>query len=150
MINRIFSAAAITLLITFGCQTTKPTPLLDTQTKQNAFALTEIILTEYSRGVQNVYTFLPGKVQTVINSKSSNRTLSSASWNAIEQDFIKLNASKIQTFESEGTLRYSDAALASKIIFKGKNTEYTSAEFDAGNPPTELASIYKKLRLAAK
>jgi len=61
-----------------------------------------------------------------------------------------LDLTKISTYESSTTRRFSDGALASSITVTANGNTYNSAGFDAGIPPKELEGLYILLKGKSK
>lgn len=62
----------------------------------------------------------------------------------------KLNLNEIKDLKAPSKNSATDRALTAKIVFKVKDIEYTSSNFDAGNPPKELKKIEDLLYSLAK
>ncbi|WP_220180789.1 hypothetical protein [Chryseobacterium chendengshani] len=72
--------------------------------------------------------------------------MTSIEWENIIKETNILDLSKISSYESLTTGRYSDRALASKIIITSGSNTYESSTFDEGIPPKELDALYRLLK----
>ncbi|KIC64602.1 hypothetical protein [Chryseobacterium taiwanense] len=106
----------------------------------------KIELKEQTRGTNRSFTFNSEYLITVLNENTSNSKVSSSDWENIEKQINLIELSKISSFTAPTTGHYSDQALASTIIVTSNGKTYQSVSFDAGNPPKELAHLYKILQ----
>lgn len=113
-------------------------------TKNNS-SLLKIELKEQTRGTNRLITFTPNLKITSLNGDITTSSLSTDEWRKITEQVSLIELSKVDTFSSSTTDRYSDKALASTITFFVDGKEYTSSTFDAGAPPKELKSLYDLL-----
>lgn len=105
----------------------------------------KIELKEQTRGTNRLITFTPNSKITSLNGDITTSSLSTDEWRKITEQVSLIELSKVDTFSSSTTDRYSDKALASTITFFVDGKEYTSSTFDAGAPPKELKSLYDLL-----
>lgn len=112
---------------------------------KNNFSLLKIELKEQTRGTNRVITFTPNSKKTSLNGDIITSSLSTDEWRNITEQVSLIELSKVNSFSSPTTDRYSDNALASTITFFVDGKEYTSSTFDAGTPPKELENLYKAL-----
>lgn len=103
-------------------------------------------ITERTRGTNRIITFIPDSKIISINGNITTTPLSSDEWKNITESANSIELSKISSFSSPTTDRYSDKALSSTITIFTNGKEYTSSVFDAGKPPKELDTLYKKLQ----
>ena len=106
----------------------------------------KIELTEQTRGTNRVFTFIPNSKMISTNGNVITSPLSVSDWESITKEVSSIDLLNMSNLPSPTTDRYSDAALASKIIITFKNKTYQSSEFDANRPPAELENLYKKLK----
>lgn len=112
---------------------------------KNNSSLLKIELKEQTRGTNRLITFTPNSKITSLNGDTTTSSLSTDEWRKITEQVSLIELSKVDTFSSPTTDRYSDKALASTITFFVKEKEYVSSSFDAGAPPKELKSLYDLL-----
>lgn len=103
-------------------------------------------ITERTRGTNRIITFTPDSKIISTNGNITTTPLSSDEWKNITESAHSIELSKIASFSSPTTDRYSDKALASTMTIFTNGKEYTSSVFDAGKPPKELETLYKKLQ----
>jgi len=106
----------------------------------------KIIIIEKTRGTNRSITFDTGSIITSLNENISKSELSSSEWEDIVKQASLIDLSKIASYESPTTGRFSDSALASTIIITSNGKTYQSASFDAGIPPKELEGLYRLLK----
>lgn len=120
------------------------------ETKQAANNISQKIekieLTELTRGTHRNSIFTSKYKITVLNGDSTKNVMNPAEWGKISKQANALDLSKISDLKSPTTGSYSDQALASNFIITSKGQTYTSATFDAGNPPKELEALYYTIR----
>ncbi len=113
---------------------------------QKTNEISKIELKEQTRGTNRSVTFNYGSIITSLNENISKSELSMLEWENIAKQASLINLSKISTYESPTTGRFSDRALASKIIITYGSKTYESSSFDEGIPPKELEGLYKLLK----
>lgn len=113
---------------------------------QKTNQIDKIELKEQTRGTNRSVTFNAGSVMTSLNENISQSDLSSSEWENIVKQAGLIDLSKIASYESSTTGRFSDRALASTIIITSNGKTYHSAAFDAGIPPKELEGLYRLLK----
>lgn len=118
----------------------------NTFTDKSSTETEKISLSERTRGINRVFIFTNGKLETSLNGSSTMKEITQEDWLKISESIEKINLEEISKLESPSTKRYSDAAFASSIGITKNGTEYQSSEFDAGNPPTELKNLYNEIR----
>lgn len=106
----------------------------------------KIELKEQTRGTNRSFTFNSDYLITVLNENTSNSKVFPSDWENIVKQINLIELSKISLFTAPTTGHYSDQALASTIIITSNGKTYQSVSFDAGNPPKELAPLYKILQ----
>lgn len=112
----------------------------------NKQKIDKIELKEQTRGTNRIFTFNSESLITVLNENTSNSKVDSSDWENIEKQINLIELSKFSSFTAPTTGHYSDQVLASTIIITSNEKTYQSVSFDAGNPPKELASLYKILQ----
>lgn len=113
---------------------------------QKTQKIDKIELKEQTRGTNRIITFDSGSIITSLNENITKSELSSADWENIVKQANLIDLSKISTYESPTTGRFSDRALASTIIITSNGSTYQSSTFDAGIPPKELEGLYNVLQ----
>ncbi|UHO37666.1 hypothetical protein H5J24_18750 [Chryseobacterium capnotolerans] len=116
-----------------------------TETSQRK-KIEKIQLTEQTRGSRSTVTFTPTSKTDSFNGEISNSPMSSSEWERILSKAAALDLSKISTYPSPTTGRYSDQAMEATFIITSNGTAYTSASFDSGNPPKELEALYNEIQ----
>ncbi|PJJ68171.1 hypothetical protein [Chryseobacterium geocarposphaerae] len=106
----------------------------------------KIELKEQTRGTNRSFVLNSEYLITVLNENTSKSKVSLSEWENIEKQINLIELSKISSLAAPTTGRYSDQALASTIIVISNGKTYQSSSFDAGNPPKELASLYKAIQ----
>lgn len=114
-----------------------------TQKKQK---IDKIELKEQTRGTNRLFTFDPSSIITSLNDNVTKSELLSSEWENMVKQANLIDLSKIASYESPTTGRFSDKALASTIIITSDGKTYQSASFDAGIPPKELEGLYQLLQ----
>ena len=112
----------------------------------NKQKIDKIELTEQTRGTNRKFTLTPNNLKTSVNNNITDSKITSSEWAAILHENNKLDLSKISTYQSTTTGRFSDRALSSKIIISSEEDLYQSSTFDSGNPPAELKSLYDEIQ----
>ena len=113
----------------------------------NKQEIEKIELTEQTRGTNRKITFTSNNLKTSVNNNNiSDSEITSSEWVAILKETNKLDLSKISTYQSTTTGRFSDRALSSKIIISSEENLYQSSTFDSGNPPAELKNLYNEIQ----
>ena len=64
---------------------------------------------------------------------------------AINEVVFGMNLSKISDLKAPSDKRYSDGAMIASFIITKDKVDYKSSEFDHGNPPKELKTLYELL-----
>lgn len=113
---------------------------------QKKYKIDKVELKEQTRGTNRVIIFKPNTITTSLNENISKSELSSSEWENIVKQASLIDLSKISSYESTTTGRFSDRALASTIIITSNGNNYESASFDAGIPPKELEGLYLLLQ----
>jgi hypothetical protein len=132
------------LILASACSTKKN---ISTQTNNSVDKKIEKIeLTERTRGLNRSFTFSSTTFTTTSNGDSNNSKISLAEWESIEKQAKLLDLSKISSLTAPSTDHHSDRALASTLIITSNGSSHQSSNFDAGNPPKELASLYKAIQ----
>ncbi len=118
----------------------------NSSTYQKTNEIDKIELKEQTRGTNRSITFNYGSIITSLNENISKSEISSSEWENIVKQASLIDLSKIASYESPTTGRFSDRALASTIIITSNGKTYQSASFDAGIPPKELEELYRLLK----
>lgn len=106
----------------------------------------KIELSEQTRGTNRIFTFTPTSKTVSINGESTRSNISLTEWEGLIAETSLISLSGISELESPTTARFTDAALSSTIQVVKDGETYTSSSFDAGRPPKQLESLYKKLQ----
>ncbi|KQM62022.1 hypothetical protein [Chryseobacterium sp. Leaf201] len=138
----------IFLCTTVQCNTQEKIKKTDDHTviTQKKQKISRIELKEQTRGTNRSITFDAGSIITSLNENISKSEISSSEWENIVKQTSLIDLSKIASYESPTTGRFSDRALASTIIITSNGKTYQSASFDAGIPPKELEGLYRLLK----
>ncbi|OVE56958.1 hypothetical protein B0E34_11595 [Chryseobacterium mucoviscidosis] len=119
-------------------------------TSKNITKIEKIELREQTRGTNRLITFTKDVVTTYLNGNTSTSQITTTDWENISKQVNLLDLTKISTYESSTTRRFSDGALASSITVTANGNTYNSAGFDAGIPPKELEGLYILLKGKSK
>lgn len=122
----------------------------DTITNNENNQIEKIELREFTRGTNRVFIYKKDSLITNLNGVNSQSEISKSYWENIIREINLLNLSKIFTYESPTTKRFSDGALSSIITITSGDTTYDSSSFDAGIPPKELEGLYQLLKTSEK
>ncbi|WBV61892.1 hypothetical protein PFY12_07190 [Chryseobacterium camelliae] len=114
------------------------------QTKKQK--LEKIELREQTRGTNKSFTLSSEALTVSLNENITNSKITLSEWENVEKEVNHIDLSKISSFAAPTTGHYSDQALASTILITSNGSTYQSSSFDSGNPPKELASLYKILQ----
>lgn len=106
----------------------------------------KIELTEQTRGFHTIITFTPKSKISSFNGEKKQASMSPSDWERISRQAAAIDLSKISTLEAPTSGRHSDQAMISNLIITSNGTTYTSANFDSGNPPKELKSLYEEFQ----
>jgi hypothetical protein len=106
----------------------------------------KVELKEQTRGSNRIIVFEPTFFNTSLNGNTTKTEISTADWENIVKQANLIDLSKISTYESPTTGRFSDRALSSTIIITSGGKTYESSTFDAGIPPKELEGLYQLLQ----
>lgn len=105
----------------------------------------KILLEEKTRGTQRSITLTPKEKIVVVNSVVTKTKVSESEWKTAQDASQKLNLSDISGLQAPTSKRYSDGALIAILHITAAGKTYSSADFDSGNPPAELAELYQAL-----
>lgn len=135
-------------LIIINCNSQQKTGIhINSSTNnQKLQKIDKIQLQEQTRGTNRIFTFQPTSLQISLNGTDTQQELSTSDWENIVKQAALIDLSKISTYISPTTGRYSDSALSSTVIITAAGKTYESASFDAGIPPKELEGLYILLR----
>lgn len=135
-------------LVNITCISQQKTEKIEnnSSTYQKTTEIDKIELKEQTRGTNRSITFDAGSIITSLNENISKSEISSSEWENIVKQASLIDLSKIASYESPTTGRFSDSALASTIIITSNGKNYQSASFDAGIPPKELEGLYRLLK----
>lgn len=122
----------------------------DTITNNKNDQIGKIELREFTRGTNRVIIYKKDSLITNFNGINSQSEISKSYWENIIRQVNLLNLSKISTYESSTTKRFSDGALSSIITITLGDKTYRSSSFDAGIPPKELEGLYQLLKTSQK
>jgi hypothetical protein len=134
---KIISLLFLTLVLGKNCQSQSNMDL----------STAKIEYTANSRGLYNS-TVVENKTVSVTKTRDGKPVTSSltdAQWNALINEFQKVNLEDIPILEAPTQKRFHDgAAMANlKIIYKGKT--YESQTFDNGFPPEKIKNLVNKV-----
>lgn len=134
---KIISLLFLTLLLGKNCQS---------QSKMD-LSTAKIEYTANSRGLYNS-TVVENKTVSVTKTRDGKPVTSSLTdtqWNALINEFQKVNLEEIPSLKVPTEKRFHDgAAMANlKIIYKGKT--YESQTFDNGFPPEKIKNLVNKI-----
>lgn len=134
-------------LININCTSQKKTEIKNKNSiLKQIQQIEKIQLLEQTRGTNRIFTFQPNSLHISLNGTDTQQELSTADWENIVKQAILVDLSKISTYTSPTTGRYSDSALSSTVIITAAGKTYESSSFDAGIPPKELEGLYVLLR----
>ena len=102
----------------------------------------QVQLIERTRGFSRSIVVTPSSKASNINEEITNTKLSPAEWQAVSQLAGNIDLSKISDLKAPTTGRHSDRAMIASMIITSGGKEYTSSDFDSGNPPKELEALY--------
>ncbi|WP_454045292.1 hypothetical protein [Chryseobacterium sp. Marseille-Q8038] len=102
----------------------------------------QVQLIERTRGFSRSIVVTPSSKASNINEEITNTKLSPAEWQAVSQLAGNIDLSKISDLKAPTTGRHSDRAMIASMIIISGGKEYTSSDFDSGNPPKELEALY--------
>ncbi|WP_340005818.1 hypothetical protein [Chryseobacterium sp. MYb328] len=142
----LMSIILITSTICCANQNKKDNNEIKTTKNDKQKKIEKIQLTEMTRGIHRNSIFTPTFKITVLNGDSTKYTTNPSEWDNISRQVEALDLSKISELQSPTTGRYSDQALSATFLITSGGTTYTSATFDAGNPPKELEALYYTIR----
>jgi hypothetical protein len=134
---KIISLLLLTLVLGKNCQSQSNIDL----------STAKIEYTANSRGLHNS-TVIENKTVSVTKTRDGKPVTSSltdAQWNALINEFQKVNLEDIPSLEAPTQKRFHDgAAMANlKITYKGKT--YESQTFDNGFPPEKIKNLVNKV-----
>jgi len=134
---KIISLLFLTLILGKNCQNQSNTDL----------STAKIEYTANSRGLYNS-TVVENKTVSVTKTRdgeSVSSSLTDVQWNALINEFQKVNLEDIPSLKAPTQKRFHDgAAMANlKIIYKGKT--YESQTFDNGFPPEKIKNLVNKV-----
>ncbi|SIP97510.1 hypothetical protein SAMN05880574_10383 [Chryseobacterium sp. RU37D] len=135
-------------LINLGCvhQLKTENPRNESITLQKSPKIERIEITERTRGTNRSTVYAPFSKITLDNGQKTTENISTAQWKEIAKQAGLINLSKMPSFPSPTTGRFSDRALISTLIITSEGKTYTSSSFDAGIPPKELEGLYILLK----
>ncbi|MEJ5049505.1 hypothetical protein WH221_06670 [Chryseobacterium culicis] len=102
----------------------------------------QVQLIERTRGFSRSIVVTPSSKASNINEEITNTKLSPAEWQAVSKLAGNIDLSKISDLKAPTTGRHSDRAMIASMIITSGGKEYTSSDFDSGNPPKELEALY--------
>lgn len=137
-----------TLLLFFtivigGCSSTSKTAIKEVKHQKN-------IVIDYSAESRGFYNHIEVKNQTMYvqnerNSKPTTITCSNQEWESIQEKINALNLDELMNLEAPSEARFYDGAPIGKFKIIVDGTEYTTPEFDAGNPNEEIAPLINQV-----
>lgn len=122
----------------------------NTLTSKENDQIEKIELREFTRGTNRLIIYKKDSLITDFNGINSQSEISKAYWANIIKQVDLLNLSKISSYKSPTTKRFSDSALSSIITITSGDKTYNSSSFDAGIPPKELEGLYELLKMNQK
>lgn len=102
----------------------------------------QVQLIERTRGFSRSIVVTPSSKASNINEEITNTKLSPAEWQAVSKLAGNIDLSKISDLKAPTTGRHSDRAMIASMIIISGGKEYSSSDFDSGNPPKELEALY--------
>ena len=112
---------------------------------------------EYSastRGYSHVTTIKNQEITIETNSRGSKSTqtgkISAADWKILIAEFQKLKLDNIKDLVAPSDKRATDAAAFGQLKITHQEKEFTSNDFDNGNPPPDIAKFTNKVTEIAK
>lgn len=105
----------------------------------------KIELEEMTRGSRRMIVITPNSKEVEINRKITTLKTTETEWKNLQKLITQLNPDKIESFTPPTNKRFYDGAMAATIRVNIDGTVYSSQTFDAGNPPEQLATLYRKL-----
>ncbi|RST32577.1 hypothetical protein EIZ47_01455 [Chryseobacterium lacus] len=98
-----------------------------------------------TRGSRRMIVITPNFKEVEINRKITTLKTTETEWKNLQKLITQLNPDKIESFTPPTNKRFYDGAMAATIRVNIDGTVYSSQTFDAGNPPEQLATLYRKL-----
>lgn len=117
------------------------TVLMSCTGQESANTFDSIAYKAHTRGTSISITVNNAKAVYNNNKEEKSVDLSEEQINQLNAVIGKLNLSEINALKSPSEERVSDGALIANFVIKKADKEYTSANFDAGNPPEELKQL---------
>ncbi len=146
---KIFRIAIICSVAIFSLQCTaqdkEKAAATNTNAKLTKQTIQKVELEELTRGTNRVLVFTPESKSVTLNGTEGTRNFSAAEWENVVKAVGAIDLAKIDTYEGPTTARFYDGALAATIRIHKDGKVYTSQSFDSGQPPKELAALYKLL-----
>ena len=112
---------------------------------------------QYEANTRGFYQKIVIKNQEISISKDRNeeglgitKKISAEDWKAIVTLFSKIYLEKLETYEGPTQKRFHDGAAMANLVVNKNEVEYTSATFDHGTPPVEIAPFINKIVGLAK
>ena len=105
----------------------------------------KIELEEMTRGSRRMIVITQNSKEVEINRKITTLKTTETEWKNLQKLITQLNPEKIESFTPSTNKRFYDGAMAATIRVNIDGTVYSSQTFDAGNPPEQLATLYRKL-----
>ncbi len=105
----------------------------------------KIELEEMTRGSRRMIVITPNSKEVEINRKINTLKTTETEWKNLQNLITQLNPEKIESFTPPTNKRFYDGAMAATIRVNIDGKVYSSQTFDAGNPPEQLATLYRKL-----
>ena len=109
-------------------------------------SLYKVLLSERTRGTNRLFTITSKEIQTSLNGNSIKSEITKNQNLEIKKLVENISLETISKLESPSTKRFSDGALSTTITIIKNDKEYKSSDFDSGNPPAELKSLYDEIQ----
>lgn len=146
---KIFRIAMICTVAILSLQCTaqekEKSAATNTTTKLTKQTVQKVELEELTRGTNKVLVFTSDSKNVTHNGTETKRNFSGTEWDQVVKAINAIDLEKIDTYEGPTTARFYDGALAATIRIHKDGKVYTSQSFDSGQPPKELAALYKLL-----
>ncbi len=133
-------------LLLFHCKAQNTTGSSQAKTEKSSnYDFQKIELEEITLGSRRMIVLTPNSKEVEINRKKRSFKTTETEWKNLHILITNLNPEKIASFNPPTNKRLYDGAMAATIRVSINDTIYSSQTFDAGNPPEELASLYREL-----
>ncbi len=143
-IKSLFLALSTLLLLHCNAQKNNDSSNSITE-KSSDHHFQKIELEEMTRGSRRMIVITPKSKEVEINRKISSFKTTETEWKNLQKLITQVNPEKIESFTPPTNKRFYDGAMAATIRVNIDGKVYSSQTFDAGNPPEQLATLYREL-----